>query len=137
MLGPGERERRPGLQPGGRERVRAALNLAPDTLLLLYVGRLAPEKRLDLLLRAVSLLVKRDLPALAADFRLALVGDGQCRAALEAAGWVTSAREVFYLHGRVWVARAEKGGRAVEGRGASPAEAWLAVYESLKGGPGG
>lgn len=71
------------MQPGGRERVREQLNLAPETPLLLYVGRLAPEKRLDLLLRAVSLLAKRDWPCPATDFRLALVGDGQCREDLE------------------------------------------------------
>jgi hypothetical protein len=51
------------------------------------------------------------------------------RAALEAEGWATSFRLVFYLHGRVWVARAEKDGTAVEGRGASSAEAWRAVHE--------
>jgi hypothetical protein len=46
-----------------------------------------------------------------------------------------SLREVFYLHGRVWVARAVKDGRAAEGRGTSPGEAWQSVYESLQGGP--
>jgi hypothetical protein len=38
------------------------------------------------------------------------------RAALEAAGWATSYRIVYYLHGPFWVASAVKGGKAVEVR---------------------
>lgn len=73
----------PNIRPGAREETRARLGLAPETPLLLCVGRLGPEKRLDLLLQAVSLLQRRELPAPLSDFRLALVGDGQCRADLE------------------------------------------------------
>jgi hypothetical protein len=51
------------------------------------------------------------------------------RAALEAAGWGTTFRITFHPHGREWVAVAVKGDRAVERRGASPGEAWRAVYE--------
>ncbi|HZY88857.1 MAG TPA: hypothetical protein VFE78_28795 [Gemmataceae bacterium] len=53
---------------------------------------------------------------------------GDCRAALEAAGWATSFCIVFYLHGSVWVARAVKDGLAVEGRGATAGEAWREDY---------
>jgi hypothetical protein len=56
---------------------------------------------------------------------------------LEADGWATSFRVVYYLHGPVWVARAVKAGRAVEGRGASDREAWEVVHkEALREAPG-
>lgn len=73
----------PIIRPEAREETRRRLNLAPETPLLLYVGRLGPEKRLDLLLEAAQLLTAADLPGTTADFRLALVGDGQCREDLE------------------------------------------------------
>ena len=58
------------------------------------------------------------------------------RAALEAAGWGTTFRITFHPRGSEWVAVAVKGGRAVERRGASSAEAWRAVYErALKEAP--
>jgi hypothetical protein len=56
------------------------------------------------------------------------------RAALEAAGWATSFRVIYYLNGRVWVARADKDGRSVEGRGDSSAEAWGIVYRQTLSG---
>jgi 1,2-diacylglycerol 3-alpha-glucosyltransferase len=74
----------PAVHPEGRERTRAHLGLAAETPLLLSVGRIAPEKRVDVLLNAMALLRKAPLPAPLADFRLALVGDGQCRSELEA-----------------------------------------------------
>jgi len=49
--------------------IRRKYNLAPDKTLLLYVGRLDGEKRLDTLLEAVALL-PRD------DFQLAIAGHG-------------------------------------------------------------
>ncbi len=53
------------------------------------------------------------------------------RAALEAAGWATSFRVIYYLNGRVWVARAD------EGRGDSSAEAWgIVCKEAFKEAPG-
>ncbi|HZO90318.1 MAG TPA: glycosyltransferase [Chthonomonadaceae bacterium] len=75
----------PYIRPGARAQRRAELGLAPETPLILCVGRLGPEKRVDILLRAVALLAhSRRLPAPANTFRLAVVGDGQCRAPLEA-----------------------------------------------------
>jgi glycosyltransferase involved in cell wall biosynthesis len=70
--------------PDGRERVRAQLGIAAETPLLVYISRIAPEKRVDLLLRAIALLLRLDLPAAAAGFRVIIVGDGQCRAEMEA-----------------------------------------------------
>ena len=67
----------------GRARIRQQLGLTDTMPLLLYVGRLGPEKRVELLLHAVASLKTRLLPDAAADFRLAIVGDGQCRADLE------------------------------------------------------
>ncbi|NWF82063.1 MAG: glycosyltransferase family 1 protein [Chloroflexi bacterium] len=61
--------------PGHRsEAWRASVGARPGERLLLYVGRLAPEKRLDLLVDA--------LPYLPGT-RLVLVGDGPARPALE------------------------------------------------------
>jgi hypothetical protein len=59
------------------------------------------------------------------------------RAALEGAGWGTTFRIIFHPHGSEWVAIAVKGGSAVERKGASPGEAWQAVYEqAFEGGRG-
>ncbi|MCX7791155.1 MAG: glycosyltransferase family 1 protein [Chloroflexaceae bacterium] len=61
--------------PGRRSAAwRAAVGARPDERVLLYVGRLAPEKRLELLVEA--------LPHLA-NTRLVLVGDGPARPTLE------------------------------------------------------
>ncbi|HLK56447.1 MAG TPA: glycosyltransferase [Chthonomonadaceae bacterium] len=73
----------PVLRPEARAETRQALGLAPEAPLLLCVGRLGPEKRVDILLRAVAILRKRRLPPPLDDFRLALVGDGQTRKELE------------------------------------------------------
>jgi glycosyltransferase involved in cell wall biosynthesis len=72
----------PFILPGGRERVRAALGIAPEMPLILCVGRLGPEKRVDLLLRAIAVLT-HNCGQPPPDFRLALVGDGQCRCELK------------------------------------------------------
>ncbi len=53
--------------------------LPPDARLLLYVGRLAPEKNLDLLLRAFALVAAKTN-----DTYLILAGSGKSRGALEA-----------------------------------------------------
>jgi len=53
--------------------------LPPDARLLLYVGRLAPEKNLDLLLRAFALVTAKTN-----DTYLILAGSGKSRGALEA-----------------------------------------------------
>lgn len=74
----------PNFRPNARAETRAQLGLCPETPLILYVGRLGPEKRLDLLIQSIAALRHRDLPTAAADFRVALVGDGQVREELEA-----------------------------------------------------
>ncbi len=74
----------PLLRTGAREEMRAGMGMAAETPLILYLGRLGPEKRLDVLLQAVALLCERNLPTPALDFRLAIVGDGQCRQMLDA-----------------------------------------------------
>jgi glycosyltransferase involved in cell wall biosynthesis len=61
-----------------REHVRRA-HLGDGDLLLLSVGRLSPEKRLDVLLEAFEL-VRAEMPGA----RLTLVGDGPARGDLEA-----------------------------------------------------
>jgi glycosyltransferase involved in cell wall biosynthesis len=68
---------------GARERIRARLHVPDGAPLLLCLGRLGPEKRVDLLLRAVAILKARELPAPQRDFRVVIVGDGMCRGDLE------------------------------------------------------
>jgi glycosyltransferase involved in cell wall biosynthesis len=65
--------------PQPRDAARAALGIDADAELVVYVGRLVPEKGLRELLDAAALLVPQR-PRL----RLALVGDGPMRAELEA-----------------------------------------------------
>ena len=59
--------------------LRASWGVGPATRVVACVGRLAPEKNLELLLRAFDA-----LRAAASDCRLLLVGDGPMRAALQA-----------------------------------------------------
>ncbi|CEK16583.1 glycosyltransferase [Chthonomonas calidirosea] len=73
----------PHVTPGDRESVRCQIGISEEVPVLLYVGRLAPEKRVDLLLEAVALLEQRSLKGPQGAFRLLLVGDGPCRAQLE------------------------------------------------------
>lgn len=65
-------------KPQNREELRAKFGLNPTDLVLLYAGRLAPEKNLRLLLEAVSD-VMRDRP----EVQLWLMGDGPYRRACE------------------------------------------------------
>jgi glycosyltransferase involved in cell wall biosynthesis len=58
--------------------LRAQWGAGPDTLVMLSVGRMAPEKNLDMTLRAYEA-----MRATGADVRLVLVGDGPQRAALQ------------------------------------------------------
>jgi len=58
---------------------REELGVLPSDVLFVYVGRIAPIKRLDLMLRALSEARKHS-----SQLRLALVGDGESRIALEA-----------------------------------------------------
>jgi glycosyltransferase involved in cell wall biosynthesis len=65
--------------PGDRREARRRLGLAADGPVLLWVGRMAPVKGLDVLLAACGGLRDRGLA-----FRLQLVGDGPLRRPLEA-----------------------------------------------------
>lgn len=58
---------------------RSEFGLPPDARILLYVGRLAPEKNLDLLLRAFAAVIGKTT-----DTYLVLAGSGKSRRALEA-----------------------------------------------------
>jgi glycosyltransferase involved in cell wall biosynthesis len=58
------------------EGLRASLGLGPDDPLLLYVGRLAPEKNLQALLDAFARLRRQVSPGRRDRLRLALVGGG-------------------------------------------------------------
>lgn len=64
--------------PRPRRDCRATLGIAPDARLVVYVGRLVPEKGLRELVAAMDLLA-----ANTRDAQLALVGDGPMRAELE------------------------------------------------------
>jgi glycosyltransferase involved in cell wall biosynthesis len=75
--------RQPVARPEARQEIRAQIGLAEETPLLLYVGRIGPEKHLDLLLHSVKRLARRALPAPLSDFQLLIVGDGMSRHALE------------------------------------------------------
>ncbi|MDH7568017.1 MAG: glycosyltransferase [Armatimonadota bacterium] len=72
----------PAVSPEGaplaRDAAKAALGIAPDVSVIGYVGRLAPEKGVDLLVRAVASLVESRPGTV-----LVLVGDGQSRVPLE------------------------------------------------------
>jgi glycosyltransferase involved in cell wall biosynthesis len=61
-----------------RRDARAELAITPSALLIGYVGRLAPEKRIDVLLQAFAMLAGRSEPPL----ELAIIGDGWKRQAL-------------------------------------------------------
>jgi glycosyltransferase involved in cell wall biosynthesis len=73
--------------------LRRRLGLRPDDLLAVFVGRLVPIKRVDVLLRAVSA-----ARAEGASLHLAIVGNGQERARLEAlAGDIGVSGAVHFL----------------------------------------
>jgi glycosyltransferase involved in cell wall biosynthesis len=63
--------------PAGRARVRAQLGIAPDATIIGVLGRLDPNKRVDLAIRAVA-------PLLRDDRQLVIVGDGEERDRLTA-----------------------------------------------------
>lgn len=69
----------PCVTDDGRGRIRKLLMMEPDDPLLLYVGRLGPEKRVDLLIESVEILNQANLPSPLNRFKLAIVGDGQYR----------------------------------------------------------
>jgi glycosyltransferase involved in cell wall biosynthesis len=73
--------------------LRAGCGTGPDEILVAYVGRLVPIKRVDLTLRAVA-----EARQAGAGVRLVVVGDGHCRASLERlAGEVGVADAVCFL----------------------------------------
>ena len=74
----------PLIRPGARQEIRARLDMPDEIPLLLSVGRIAPEKRTDILIHAAALLRGRCLPSPLNDFRLVLVGDGQSRTEMAA-----------------------------------------------------
>ena len=83
--------------PGRRDpALRESLGLGPDDPLLLYVGRLAPEKNLPALLAAFARLRQRLPSPLGERVRLAVVGDGpqleSFRAAAAGGGAVSGAQ---------------------------------------------
>ncbi len=61
-------------------RLRESWGLGSDTLAVIYVGRIAPEKNLELAVRAF-----REIQKQQRDARFVFVGDGPSRAALQAA----------------------------------------------------
>jgi glycosyltransferase involved in cell wall biosynthesis len=67
------------LEERERQELRRELDVGKDEVLLTYVGRVVPIKRLDLLLRGFAR-ARNKAPAL----RLAIVGDGEIRPGLEA-----------------------------------------------------
>jgi glycosyltransferase involved in cell wall biosynthesis len=62
----------------GRHEVRRALGWSPDDVVITYVSRLAPEKNVDYLADALSIVASRR-----PDVRILFVGDGPSRRALE------------------------------------------------------
>jgi len=78
---------------GLRERTRGELDVAPEEVLLVFVGRVVPIKRLDVLLRALA-----QAGGPGPRLRLALVGDGEERPGLEAlASELGIERDVLFL----------------------------------------
>jgi glycosyltransferase involved in cell wall biosynthesis len=75
------------------ERTRGELGVAPEEVLLVFVGRVVPIKRLDVLLRALA-----QAGGPGPRVRLALVGDGEERPGLEAlASALGIERDVLFL----------------------------------------
>jgi glycosyltransferase involved in cell wall biosynthesis len=62
----------------GRQEVRQALGWSPEDLVIAYVSRIAPEKNVDYLAEALSIVAARRPEA-----RILMVGDGPSRGALE------------------------------------------------------
>jgi len=81
------------IDPALRGRSRAELGVEPEDVLLVFVGRVVPIKRLEVLLRALAQARESD-PRL----RLAMVGDGEDRPGLERlAAELGISDDVFFL----------------------------------------
>ncbi len=74
---------KPTARPNSRAELRSRLGLSEETPLLLYLGRIGPEKRVDLVLESAALLRQSNLPTSVKDFHLVFVGDGMSRLELE------------------------------------------------------
>ncbi|MFD0317901.1 glycosyltransferase family 4 protein [Streptomyces flavalbus] len=88
---------------------------------IVHVGRLTPQKRLHLLLRALPA-VRAAVPGT----ELHLIGDGRCRTQLEALARQVGVHDHVVFHGRL----------PTPDRDALVASAWLTVYPSLREGWG-
>lgn len=75
--------RPPAPRPNARVDIRSQLGIPPEKPVLLYLGRLGPEKRVDLILESVAMMKHIGLPEPLRDFHVILAGDGQCRHDLE------------------------------------------------------
>ena len=73
---------------------RSELGAQPDDVLAVFVGRLAPIKRVDVLLEAMTI-ARRNAPTL----RLVIVGDGELRADLEARCRALGISEIVHFCG--------------------------------------
>jgi 1,2-diacylglycerol 3-alpha-glucosyltransferase len=93
-----ERFREAARDPEARRRARAELGIAEDAPLVAFIGRLAKEKSIDMILRALPALVER-LPAA----KLLVMGEGPERPALEAlAGELCPPGSFLFAGSRPW-----------------------------------
>ena len=88
---------RPPVDAEEQARVRAGLGLAADARIILYVGRLAPEKGLHWLIEAFATVAQTN-----PKFQLVLCGDGPQRAALtaQAAALAIPAEQLLFAGSR-------------------------------------
>ena len=77
-----------------RRTFRDQLGIAPDVVLATFVGRLAPIKRVDILLHALAIARRRG-----AQVALAVVGDGELRKELERTATELGCAEAVYFVG--------------------------------------
>jgi glycosyltransferase involved in cell wall biosynthesis len=82
------------LRPEDGNDFRGECGAGPDDVLLTWVGRLVPIKRVDVLLRAFAAVRARGAPV-----RLAIVGDGELRAGLEQLAERLGVAEAVYFAG--------------------------------------
>lgn len=82
--------------PQARQKLSAAYCIDPDGIWLGSVGRLDPQKRYDLLLRALALLCRQTR-----SFRFILIGDGPERANLESLTHELALQDVVVFAGEI------------------------------------
>ena len=83
-------------QPGSPGAFRQALGMAPGQSMLLFVGRVAPEKRIELLIDMFAHLAERR-----ADVHMVIAGDGNARPSLEAQARATCYEDRIHFLGMV------------------------------------